>query len=81
MIDHAFARPLSLAVASVRALDEHLSELLVYADVLWTDGHEATSNEVRRSLMRAITALRVLKFELVSIELVERLSQPRPPPS
>lgn len=81
MIVHGFARPLSLAVASVSALDEHLSELLGYADVLWAEGHEASSNEVRRSLMRAITALRVLKFELVSIELVERLSHSRSPPS
>lgn len=67
MIVYAVARPLSFAVAPVRALDEHLSELLGYADALWGEGHEATSKEVRRSFMRAITALRVLEFELVSI--------------
>lgn len=75
MIVYDSAQPLSLAVASVLALDDHLSELLGHTDLLWAQGDQATSNEVRRCLMRAITALRVLKFELVSVELIERLAR------
>jgi len=69
-----FGCHLSAAVEAVAALDNHLMALLCCADLLAAQGHSASSRELRRSLMHAITVLRVLHEELKCIALVERLA-------
>jgi hypothetical protein len=65
---------LSSAMKAVTALDGHLTALLAYSDLLATQGHQVPSREMRRSLMHAITLLRVLHEELKCIALVDRLA-------
>jgi len=69
-----FGSRLSSAVKAVSALDEHLIALLAYTDLLAAQGHRVPSREIRRSLMHAITVLRVLHEELKCIALVDRLA-------
>lgn len=77
----------SRAVESVKALVEHLTALLVCCDLLDAAGDHTAAREARRSLMRATTALHVLREELVTIEIVEGYlraqasERERPPPS
>ena len=75
------------AIDAVTALVEHLTALLGCADALSALGHETAAREARRSLMRASTALSVLRDELTTIEIVEYYlraqarERERPPPS
>lgn len=75
----------SRAVDAVTSLVEHLTGLLVCADLLDAAGHCVTAREIRRSLMRATTALQALRAELVTIEIVEHYlhmhERERSPPS
>ena len=77
----------SRAVDAVTALVEHLTALLVCADILAAQGHDAAAGEVRRALMRVTTALHALREELVTIEIVEHYlrahegERERPPPT
>jgi hypothetical protein len=74
----------SFAVDSVTALEQYLSMLLGVTDVLAQQGHDIASVELRRALERSIRALRVLREELVMIDVIEQYlerQQPRPAPS
>lgn len=61
------------AVDAVAALTEHLTRLLACSDLLATQGFDLPAREARRALMRAVTALHVLRDELTTIEIVERV--------
>jgi len=61
----------SRAVDAVNALVEHLTALLVCCDVLDAERRNTAAREARRALMRATTALHVLREELVTIEILQ----------
>jgi hypothetical protein len=65
---------LSSAADAAHALEQHLLKLLAYADLFAASRHSVASREMRRSLMHAITVLRVLQDELTCIGLVASLS-------
>jgi hypothetical protein len=64
------------AVDAVTDLTEYLMCLLAYTDLLEAQGFLLPAREARRALMRAVTALHVLRDELTTIEIVERLVAP-----
>lgn len=61
------------AVEALVALDEHLTCLLGYTDLLAALGNEIASSDMRCCLMRAITALRALREEVLCLQIVERM--------
>lgn len=70
------------AVDAVTQLTEYLMRLLACTDLLEAQGFPLPAREARRALMRAVTALHVLRDELTTIEIVERLvGSNRAPPS
>lgn len=60
------------AVEAVCALADHLMALLGLVDLIAAKGHEVPARELRRALMRATTALNVLREELMHVEIVEQ---------
>ena len=58
---------------AITGLVEQLMTLLACTDLRAAQGFEVAAKEARRSLMRAITAMTVIRDELTTIEIVERL--------
>jgi hypothetical protein len=74
VVSHAtqIATARSFAVDTVTALEQYLAMLLGVTDVLAQQRYEVASGELRRALERSIRALRVLREELVMIEVIEQ---------
>jgi hypothetical protein len=79
-VSHAtqIATARSFAVDTVTALEEYLAMLLGVTDVLARQRYEVASGELRRALERSIRALRVLREELVMIEVIEQYLERQP---
>ena len=78
-MSNAMHRARLSAVDAVAALVEQLMALLACTDVLAAQGFDVAAQEARRSLMRAITAMHVIRDELTTIEIVERVASRGPP--
>lgn len=61
------------ATDAVTTLQAHLELLLACADVLASHGAMVPSRELQRTVMRALVAVRMMREDLLCIEIIERV--------